>query len=150
MDESQVLAGFRAKFRVDELLVSSTPAWSWSVRPGQATLGAGVLSLNRHAASLSDVSGAEMAELAALVGTLEKAVRSVFAYDIINYLMLMMVDHQVHFHVIPRYQGARQFAGLEWLDSGWPTVPALSVSQHADQEDILPRIRQALASACVS
>ena len=38
MDGSQTLAGFRAKFRVDELLVAKTPAWSWSVRPGQATL----------------------------------------------------------------------------------------------------------------
>jgi len=53
MDGSQMLAGFRAKFRVDELLVARTPAWSWSVRPGQVTLGCGVLSLNRHAAQFS-------------------------------------------------------------------------------------------------
>lgn len=145
-----MLADFRARFRVDELLVASTSAWSWSVRPGQATLGAGVLSLNRHAASFSDVSGAEMAELAVLVGQVEKAVKGAFDYDIINYLMLMMVDHHVHFHVIPRYQGARQFAGLAWLDSGWPAMPALSASQHADQDGVLIRIREALASACAN
>jgi len=136
MDGSQRLAGFRAKFRVDELrrvdelLVASTPAWSWSVRPGQATLGCGVLSLNRHAAQFSEVTAAEMSDLSGLLGKLERAVQSAFGNDRINYLMLMMVDHQVHFHVIPRYAASRQFAGLEWDDPGWPAFPALTEQQH--------------------
>ena len=150
MDESQLLADFRAKFRVDELLIAKTPAWSWSLRPGQATLAAGVLSLNRYAASFAEVSAAEMAELAVLVGQLERAVKAAFDYDRINYLMLMMVDHHVHFHVIPRYQGLRQFAGLDWVDGGWPAVPVLSVSQHQDQPELLLKIREALGSACGS
>ena len=83
MDESPVLAQFRTKFRVEELLVAKNTAWSWSLRPAQATLGAGVLSLNRYAASFSDVSGAEMAEMAVLVGQLEKALKCVFGYDVI-------------------------------------------------------------------
>ena len=32
-----------------------------------------------------------------------------FNYDRINYLMLMMVDPDVHFHVIPRYETQRTF-----------------------------------------
>jgi diadenosine tetraphosphate (Ap4A) HIT family hydrolase len=150
VDEAQLLADFRAKFRVDELLIASTPAWSWSLRPAQATVGAGVLSLNRYAASFAEVSGAEMAELAVLVAQLERALKSVFDYDVINYLMLMMVDKHVHFHVIPRYQGVRQFAGLEWVDSAWPAVPALSVSQHSGQEGVLSAIREAVGLACAS
>jgi hypothetical protein len=43
LDEAQLLADFRAKFRVEELLIASTPAWSWSLRPAQATVGAGIL-----------------------------------------------------------------------------------------------------------
>ena len=113
-------------------------------------MGAGILSLNRYAASFSDVSGAEMAELAVLVAQLERALKCVFDYDVINYLMLMMVDKQVHFHVIPRYQGVRQFAGLEWVDSGWPAVPALSVSQHSGEEGVLSAIREAVGLACAS
>ncbi|EXI90980.1 MAG: hypothetical protein AW11_00321 [Candidatus Accumulibacter regalis] len=148
VDEAQLLVDFRGKFRVDELLIASTPAWSWSLRPAQATLGAGVLSLNRYAASFSDVSGAELAEMAVLVGQLEKAVKCAFGYDVINYLMLMMVDKHVHFHVIPRYQAARRFAGLEWLDGGWPAMPALSVSQHAEHEGVLSAVREALGLAC--
>ncbi len=84
MGGAQVFSGFRTKFRVDELLVAKTPAWSWSVRPAQATLGCGIVSLNRYAAHFSEVTADEMAELAALVGKVEQAVRSAFAYDVIN------------------------------------------------------------------
>ncbi|MBL8396751.1 MAG: HIT family protein [Candidatus Accumulibacter sp.] len=142
MSNTQGIVQFREKFRVDELMVFNTPAWSWSVRPSQPTLGASVISLNRHAASFSEVSAAEMSELAEVVARLETALKTAFAYDRINYLMLMMVDHQVHFHVIPRYETSRQFAGLEWGDSGWPSFPALADCQH--QEATLPLIRDAL------
>ena len=139
VDEAQLLVDFRGKFRVDELLIASTPAWSWSLRPAQATLGAGVLSLNRYAASFSDVSGAELAEMAVLVGQLEKAVKCAFGYDVINYLMLMMVDPHVHFHVIPRYEGARDHDGVRYADAGWPKAPDLgaAVTLDDDQRDVL-------------
>ncbi|MBL8395366.1 MAG: hypothetical protein JNK99_11575 [Candidatus Accumulibacter sp.] len=93
MNELQMLADFRAKFRVEELLVVRNEAWSWSVRPAQVTLGAGILSLNRHAARFSEVTPTEMARLAELVAKLEKAMHSAFDYQAINYLMLMMIDN---------------------------------------------------------
>jgi diadenosine tetraphosphate (Ap4A) HIT family hydrolase len=150
MDEAQLLGEFRAKFRVDELLVAKTPAWSWSVRPAQATLGCGILSLNRYAARFSQVTAAEMAELAELVASLEAALAALSGYDAINYLMLMMVDHQVHFHVIPRYDGSRRFAGVDWLDPGWPALPALAVQQHGEQPEVLTLIRDELRAACAA
>jgi diadenosine tetraphosphate (Ap4A) HIT family hydrolase len=39
--------------------------------------------------------------------------------------MLMMVDPNVHFHVIPRYSGTRRFDGIEFPDAGWPGPPQL-------------------------
>jgi diadenosine tetraphosphate (Ap4A) HIT family hydrolase len=39
--------------------------------------------------------------------------------------MLMMVDPDVHFHVLPRYSGARDFAGTRFADDGWPGPPKL-------------------------
>jgi len=95
------------------------------------------------------VTAAEMAQLAELVARLEQAVHSAFDYQAINYLMLMMVDHQVHFHVIPRYDSRRLFAGLQWLDEGWPTLPPMTALQHGDHPGILALIRQELASAAV-
>ena len=146
--ESLILSGFRAKFQVDELLVLRTTAWSWSVRPAQATLGAGILSLNRYAARFSDVTAAEMADLAALLTKLEQALQSAFAYEAINYLMLMMVDKHVHFHVIPRYPAGRRFAGLEWPESGWPAMPVLADQQHRERVDVLALIRDRLQADC--
>jgi diadenosine tetraphosphate (Ap4A) HIT family hydrolase len=46
-------------------------------------------------------------------------------YERINYLMLMMVDPHVHYHVIPRYSTSRTFNGVEFVDAGWPALPQL-------------------------
>ena len=43
-----------------------------------------------------------------------------------NYILLMMVDKYVHWHVIPRYDGPRQMGGVTFEDSGWPRTPALT------------------------
>ena len=146
MTETRTLEEFKAKFRVEELKVLENRSWTWSVRPGQPTLGAGILSLNRYAGKFSDVTGEEMKDLAELVGSLEGAIKLAFDHNIMNYLMLMMVDHHVHYHVIPRYQGTRSFAGREWVDNGWPTLPVLGDSQHPDDPDLLHLIQEELIS----
>lgn len=38
----------------------------------------------------------------------------------------MMVDADVHFHVIPRYERARYFDEFEFIDFGWRVPPDLS------------------------
>jgi diadenosine tetraphosphate (Ap4A) HIT family hydrolase len=49
--------------------------------------------------------------------------------------MLMMVDPNPHFHVIPRYSGTRIWNGVEFPDAGWPKAPQLGsgVMLSADQ-----------------
>ena len=147
MTETRTLEEFKAKFRVEELKVVANRSWTWSVRPGQPTLGAGILSLNRHAGKFSDVTAGEMQDLAELIGTLEGVIKLAFDHNIMNYLMLMMVDHHVHYHVIPRYEGTRSFAGREWVDNGWPALPVLGDSQHADDPGLLHLIREKLIAA---
>ena len=49
--------------------------------------------------------------------------RRLVAYEKINYLMLMMVDRDVHFHVIPRYAGERVHEGVSFPDAGGPPFP---------------------------
>jgi diadenosine tetraphosphate (Ap4A) HIT family hydrolase len=39
--------------------------------------------------------------------------------------MLMMVDPNVHFHVIPRYSDPREWNGIAFPDAGWPGPPEL-------------------------
>jgi len=116
---------FRKKFQISSLLVQEFRYWSWSVRPVQSTLGAGILSLKRPVPDWADVSAQENAELSIAVGALEKRLRRRFAYDKINYLMLMMIDPYVHFHVLPRYSKDKSFQGQVWHDHGWPGAPDL-------------------------
>ena len=146
MTETRTLEEFRAKFRVEELKVLENHSWSWSVRPGQPTLGAGILSLNRHAGKFSEVTAEEMQDLAEMVGILERAVKASFDHAIMNYLMLMMVDHHVHYHVIPRYDTTRAFAGREWVDNGWPALPLIADSQHGADPGLLHLIQEKLIS----
>jgi diadenosine tetraphosphate (Ap4A) HIT family hydrolase len=49
--------------------------------------------------------------------------------------MLMMVDPNVHFHVIPRYSEPRRWGGIEFPDAGWPGPPQLAsaLALEADQ-----------------
>lgn len=147
MSETNNLEEFRAKFKVKELLVLETKSWSWSVRPDQPTLGSSILSLNRHALHLSDVSQPEMSELTDIISAIEGKINSTFNHNIMNYLMLMMVDHHVHYHVIPRYDGVREFAGLQWLDNGWPALPVMGDSQHKKRDDVLISIMFALKNS---
>jgi len=146
MSGTKTLKEFSSKFQIENLKILSTQYWTWSVRPSQPTLGSGIISLNRYALHFSEVTEEEMADLGILISKLEKAVKSTFDYDIMNYLMLMMVDHHVHYHVIPRYNGTRQFADLEWVDNGWPALPVLADSQDKGQSDLLLKIKDELIS----
>lgn len=117
---------FNFKFKVKELLVYETEYWLWSLRPVQATLGAGVLSLKRECLTFGGLSQEEFTDLYNVIKVIESTLKKTFNYDIMNYLMLMMVDKQVHYHVIPRYESTIDFAGTSWEDSGWPGVPNLA------------------------
>jgi diadenosine tetraphosphate (Ap4A) HIT family hydrolase len=141
MEHAELIA-FREKFRIAELRILDTAHWTWSVRTAQPTLGSSVLSLRRHAPSFGGVTSAEMVDLASAVAAVESATQRAFRYDKINYLMLMMVDPHVHFHVLPRYAEVRRFADLDWHDRGWPAVPSLAAEPCT--AEVLSAIRSAL------
>ncbi|HWL63764.1 MAG TPA: HIT family protein [Steroidobacteraceae bacterium] len=105
--------------------VAQTRYWTVLLRPRQPTLGALVLVCREEVKAFSELSGEAFADLQHVVQGVEAALREVVAYERINYLMLMMVDPDVHFHVIPRYQSPRQFGGTSFPDTGWPGPPAL-------------------------
>ena len=75
---------------------------------------------------------------------MESALAKAFQYDKINYLMLMMVDPDVHFHVLPRYAQPMQFADMEFIDAGWPVMPNLGQVNKTDtavNQRIMERIQ---------
>lgn len=123
------LSFFLKKFMVNDLMIYEAKYWIWSLRPFQVTLGAGVLSLKRECPVFSELNEEEFCDLNNIIKVIEKTLKTTFNYDIMNYLMLMMVDKQVHYHVIPRYERTMDFAGISWKDSGWPGVPNLACDE---------------------
>ncbi|CAN5576330.1 HIT family protein [soil metagenome] len=105
--------------------VAETASWLVLVRPKQPTFGSLVLICKEDVEAFSQVSPAAFADLKAATAGIERMLAKVVAYEKINYLMLMMVDKDVHFHVIPRYAGTREHEGQAFEDAGWPAVPAL-------------------------
>jgi diadenosine tetraphosphate (Ap4A) HIT family hydrolase len=106
-------------------LVAETEHWLILVRPKQPTLGSLVLVCKEAVQAFSDVSPAAFADLQVAVAGIERLLKSQVDYEKINYLMLMMVDKDVHFHVLPRYADTREHDGVSFPDAGWPAAPAL-------------------------
>ncbi|MCL4807724.1 MAG: HIT family protein [Thermoanaerobaculia bacterium] len=113
------------KFGYPENLLAEYEHWAVLLRPKQVTAGSLVLACTDAIEKVPDLSIEAFAELKTVTTDLEAALRSAFAFDKINYLLLMMVDRYVHFHVIPRYESDRVWSGVVFKDAGWPKHPAL-------------------------
>src|SRR3569833_2272556 len=111
------------KFGYPETLLEGYEHWVVLLRQRQTTLGAMVLVCKEEAKSFADISPAAFAELKMVLKELETTVRDVLACQKFNYLMLMMVDPHVHFHVLPRYEKTRMFDGIDFQDVSWPKAP---------------------------
>jgi diadenosine tetraphosphate (Ap4A) HIT family hydrolase len=113
------------KFGYPGSLIADFDHWVVLLRPAQATLGATVLAAKSDVTNFADLEPAAFAELSPITRQIESALVDLFSYKKINYLMLMMVDPHVHFHVLPRYDGARSYSATSFEDPGWPAVPNL-------------------------
>jgi diadenosine tetraphosphate (Ap4A) HIT family hydrolase len=108
------------KFGHPASLIREYRHWLVLARPQQATLGALVLVCTDAAKAFSQISVRAFEELAQVTADLDAA------------LMLMMVDPDVHFHVLPRYDSAREFAGRSHSDRFWPKPVDLTQPLEAD------------------
>ncbi len=131
------------KFGHPETLIREFRHWAVLVRPAQVTLGSLVLASTSEATRYSDLPAEAFAEQAVAVRAIEKALASFCSYERINYLMLMMVDPHVHFHVIPRYSDSREWKGHSLSDEGWPGPPQLQPARKLEPEQIVA-LREAL------
>jgi diadenosine tetraphosphate (Ap4A) HIT family hydrolase len=114
------------KFGYPRNKVAETEHWLVLVRPQQPAFGSLVLVCKEAASGFSKLSPAAFADLKTAVDGIEALLKDAVAYEKINYLMLMMVDLDVHFHVIPRYAGERTHGGHTFQDAGWPGQPNLA------------------------
>ena len=113
------------RFGYPSTLIRDYAHWVVLLRPAQPTLGSLILAAKGEAKSFAELPAAAFAELQRAVADIEAALAAAVRFEKINYLMLMMVDPHVHFHVVPRYEGERSARGVTVPDPGWPKVPAL-------------------------
>lgn len=114
---------FREKFQIEKLKIVQLGSWVISLRPNQVTIGSMILSLNRKCQTFGELSVEEGKELAIAFHKIEELLKKAFNPDKINYLALMMVDEQVHYHIIPRYEDSVRFKNVEYKDEFWPMPP---------------------------
>jgi diadenosine tetraphosphate (Ap4A) HIT family hydrolase len=130
MDINQTLR----RFDYPALLVRDYAHWAVLLRRHQATLGSLVLIARADVTAWPEIGTDAFTELATVTAAIERTLRSSFKYDKINYLMLMMNDPNVHFHVIPRYRRTLTFEGIDFADPGWPKTPDLGAGRSLDDD----------------
>ena len=116
------------KFGYPESTVAESSHWVVLLRPQQVTAGCLVLACKEDATSLGAITKEAGAELPQVAANLEATLSATYGPEKFNYLALMMVDPNVHFHVIPRYSQAVDVAGTEISDPGWPRQPDMNAT----------------------
>ena len=134
------------KFGDPATRVAAGARWIALVRPAQVTLGSMVLVSTEPARAFGALSTEAFVELGGVVRSAESTLGRLFAYDKINYLMLMMVDPDVHVHVFPRYATERSFAGATFRDEAWPRPPD-PTKPLALPDTVVPALVEALRRA---
>lgn len=128
----EIVNGTLKKFGYPESLVKSYDHWNLLLRPGQITLGSLVLVCKEPVHQYSLISQQAMSEQKKIMGDIEGVLKHRFDYSKINYQMLMMVDPEVHFHVIPRYENEVEFCELTYGDNFWPKPVDMNFSLEMD------------------
>jgi glycerol-3-phosphate cytidylyltransferase len=113
------------KFGYPKTVIKEYMNWVLLLRLEQYTLGSLVLVHKKPTNQLSKISNDASNEYDQIVKEVEHHLSNLFNYDKINYMMLMMKDPVVHYHIIPRYKKSIYFLGNAFIDPDWPGVPTL-------------------------
>ncbi len=113
------------KFGYPSSLIKEYQHWYLLCRPQQVTFAAMILIAKSDVHSLADLSTEYFAEFESIVKEISIKLQPILKYEKINYLMLMMVDPEVHFHILPRYSETKSFEEITFIDAGWPKLANL-------------------------
>ena len=107
-------------FNYPHTLIKEYDNWVVLLRPMQVTVGSLVLVEKSDAVHLGKLSQDSWTEFAVVCKEVEDWTRRIFGAEKFNYMALMMVDPNVHFHFVPRYSQPVEVAGEAFLDADWP------------------------------
>lgn len=106
--------------------IFATDHWVVVLRPKQVTLGCLILITKHPVESIAELSADAVADLHTAWTKIGALYDATLQPDKLNYLALMMVDPNPHFHVLPRYGSSRAFDGNFYEDKSWPKPPDLA------------------------
>jgi diadenosine tetraphosphate (Ap4A) HIT family hydrolase len=135
MDDASLNATIR-RFGYPATLIAESDHWVLLLRPEQPMLGSMILAAKGSATAFGDLPPVAFTDMGQVVTRIEAALAATIAPEKINYLMLMMIDPHVHFHVLPRYSGERAYAGMTIGDHGWPKLPDLAGAMAPDADQV--------------
>lgn len=111
---------FMSKFKPDTRCIKEFKYWIVCVRAKARTLGDAVILLKRETPALAGMLPEEGEEFPEVVKWYEETCSKKFGAVKFNYVIMMMSDFFVHYHVFPRYDKDVSMFDMEWKDLEWP------------------------------
>jgi glycerol-3-phosphate cytidylyltransferase len=123
------------KFGISDNLIKTFHHWHLLLRFQQPTIGSIILICKGPYTAMSKLPEVATRELHQIIPLIEAVLKRRFDYSKINYLMLMMVDPEVHYHIIPRYEHDVEFMDREFHDNSWPGPPDLNLDINLSENE---------------
>lgn len=118
--------------------------WALILNWNQDLLGKCFLTLARHEEQILHLTGSEWSDLHDHIRSTTLMLKRAFQPDHFNYVFLQNQDRHVHMHIIPRYAQTRTFAGLEFVDSAYPSHYTVDGPPNHLSPTVLAKINQHL------
>ncbi|MGC9516771.1 MAG: HIT family protein [Methanomicrobiales archaeon] len=130
--------------------IAETKYWIIFLDQDQKNLGTCVVALKREAKLLSTLKPDEWRDFTGIVRELELSLKKAFKVTMFNWGCLLNTAYikfpptpQVHWHLIPRYQGKIEFAGVIFQD---PCFGRSTLSVKDEKLDLNSKIREKIIS----
>lgn len=130
--------------------IAESEYWFLVLNHNQNLLGKCFWVLRRHLEPVIELTPAEWMDLQAQMVRATRALMAAFQPDHFNYAFLQNQDRHIHFHIFPRYAGARTFAGLTFSDEDYPGHYGVSGPARRLSPEQYATIAEALKPALLS
>ncbi len=128
------------------LKIKSYKHWDLYLHENQCYLGR-VFVLLKNEKGVEDflaIEGEARDEFFQIGADVKAALKTLFQPDKMNYAALSNTSPAIHVHIVPRYEGSREFAGVIFKDTRWGSNYAPYDRSFELEESILFQIRDAL------
>ena len=104
----------------EKYLLTESEHWKVFLWQNQVYLGRSFVWAKRMGViDFLEITGPERDGFFSTSRLVKKAMIELFHPDLFNYVSLGNIANHLHIHIIPRYEGTREFDGLTFIDNKW-------------------------------